>query len=271
MLIISNLEKYREDLRKLISDGRLLDTAMKLQCYPTEVQKQLKDHFGRKYKEELKKIPVFHDKYQIWYSEAKVLIKLLLPDRLTDFTKLYEKPKTRKEIEWGNYVIEDYLQNLRVTRAGGTVEVVGTQAALPQFAQQLNILISVERRFESSLFDIKQLVQADLFDTELETAKELQKKNFIRAAGAIAGVVLEKHLKQVCENHNLTLSRGNATINNLNELLKQNNIVEVPQWRTIQFLGDIRNLCDHSTGTDPTKEQIEDLINGVNKLIKTLF
>lgn len=38
------------------------------------------------------------------------------------------------------------------------------------FRQQQAILNAVKQRFESSLFDIKQLVQADLFDSELDAA-----------------------------------------------------------------------------------------------------
>ena len=59
--------------------------------------------------------------------------------------------------------MEDYLQGLAVTR--NTVwdkeKVVEPSAAIPKFEQQLNILKSVKQRFTSSLFDIKQLVQAD--------------------------------------------------------------------------------------------------------------
>jgi hypothetical protein len=53
--------------------------------------------------------------------------------------------------------------------------------------QQLAILKAVKARFESSLFDIRQLVQSDLFDSELDAAKELAKHGFARAAGALAG------------------------------------------------------------------------------------
>jgi hypothetical protein len=72
------------------------------------------------------------------------------------------------------------------------------------------------------LFDIKQIVQADLFDSELESAKELSKNKFYRAAGAVAGVVLEKHLSQAVENHNLSLNKKNRqltiTMNALNKM-----------------------------------------------------
>jgi len=56
----------------------------------------------------------------------------------------------------------------------------------------------------------------------------------------------------------------------LNDALKNASVLEIAQWRFIQHLGDIRNLCDHHKGADPTKEQVDDLINGVAKIVKTV-
>lgn len=164
----------------------------------------------------ISKLPNFSASYQLWYSEALVLIKQLLPDKVLDFIRFYEKPKTKKDVSYGNYVIEDYLQKLTITRRYNQEKLVGPDAAIPQFTQQLNILRSVKRRFESSLFDIRQLVQADLFDSELGSAKELAKHKFIRATGAISGVALEKHLHQVAINHKLNSGKKNPTINDFN-------------------------------------------------------
>ena len=114
-------------------------------------------------------------------------------------------------------------------------------------------------------------MQADLFDSEIQSAHELLKKGFLRASGAVSGVVLEKHLLQVSENHLLKISKKNPTINDLNELLKINEIIETPLWRQIQRLGDIRNYCDHNKEREPKKEEVLELIEGVEKLLKTLY
>jgi hypothetical protein len=45
--------------------------------------------------------------------------------------------------------------------------------------------------------------------------------SILRAAGAVAGVVLEKHLRQVCDDHKITVAKKNPTIGDLNELLKK--------------------------------------------------
>lgn len=266
----SNLEKYKKDLESLVNKGNLLMRAMQNDCYPERFAKLLRDQVGDEAKEYIKKLPKFSNDYQAWYSEAKVVIKQLLPDRLSDFERHYEKPKPRKELTKENYRIADYLQGLSVTRSSGTV--VGTEdSAIPHFEQQLAILKAVSSRFESSLFDIRQLVQADLFDSELEAARELIKHGFLRGAGAIAGVVLEKHLAQVTDNHNITIRKKHPTISDFNDLLKNGEVLDVPSWRQIQMLGDIRNLCDHNKDREPTEEEVLELVDGVEKFTKTLF
>lgn len=269
---MKNIEKYKNDLQLLIDKGDKLDISIKYECYPEKIEEQIKDAFkdDKKVKEYIKKILPFNKEYQLWYSESRVLIKQLLPDRLNDFVRLYEKPKTRKTIEYGNYVMEDYLQTLTV-RSGFGEKKVGPEAAINQFEQQLNILKSIERRFESTLFDIRQLVQADLFDSELDAAKELNKNKFTRGAGAIAGVVLEKHLGQVLTNHNLKSTKKNSSISDFNDILKTAHVYDTPTWRKIQHLGDIRNLCDHSKTREPKQEEVDELITGVDAIIKTVY
>jgi hypothetical protein len=113
-------------------------------------------------------------------------------------------------------------------------------------------------------------VQADLLDSELDEADELAKNKFTRAAGALAGVVLEKHLAQVCDDHAIKVTKKAPGISDFNDLLKAANVIDVTTWRSIQHLGDIRNLCDHSKATEPTVEQVNDLVAGVKKISKTL-
>jgi hypothetical protein len=193
-----NVERFKGDLEKLIALGDQLGIAMQHECFPAELEKAVKKELGDKTSEVLKALPPFAETYQRWYSEAIALLRQLLPDRLPDFTRHYEKPKPRKDLTNENYRIEDYLQGLNVTIGYEKKKVVGLDAAIPHFRQQLAIVKAAKVRFDSSLFEIRQLVQADLFDSELEAAEGLIKFKFARAAGALAGVVLEGHLAQVC-------------------------------------------------------------------------
>jgi hypothetical protein len=265
----SNLERYKKDLDALIDQGERLGLAMEIECFPDKLAATLKQA-DSKTKVILAQLPTFSSAYQTWYSQAKALIRQLLPDRLGDFTRLYEKPKSRKGLTNESYRIEDYLQGLNVTDWNDQM-IVAPSAAIPHFRQQRAIVSAVKARFDSSLFDIRQLVQADLFDSELESAAALVKNGFLRAAGAIAGVLLEKHLSQVLDNHAIALSKKNPAIGDLNNALKEADLIDVAQWRFIQHLADIRNICDHRKAADPSREQVNDLVEGVNKIIKTLF
>jgi hypothetical protein len=162
--------------------------------------------------------------------------------------------------------VRDYLDGL--TRSDGQTTPT---SGYSKFEQQVRILSACAARFESSLFDIRQLVQADLFDSEIDAARSLLKHGFGRAAGAIAGVVLEKHLKQVCADHKITIAKKNPTINDLNQAIKDASVTTIPQWRHITLLADIRNLCDHHKGPDPNVEQVTDLLDGTAKVLKTIF
>lgn len=269
----TNLDRYKKDLARLIEEAEQLSYSFRRAVLGRkEFERQvaaLFDGDDAKTKAFLKKVPDLSRAYQAWYSEAQALIRQLMPDRLNDFVGHYQKPKGRKDLTFESYRIEDALQGLQAKR--GLDIVVDASAAIPHFEQQRAIVQAIERRFESSLFDIKQLAQADIFDSELESAGALLKAKFVRAAGAVAGVVLEKHLAQVCENHGIRLQKKNPTIADFNDALKQGDVVDTPQWRFIQHLGDLRNLCDHNKGAEPTEEQGRDLVDGVQKLTKTLF
>ena len=255
-----NLDRYKNDLDKLISNGEKLHLALLIEAVPT-LSKQVTE-------ERRKSLPDVRREYQAWYSEALTVIRQLLPDRVEDFIDYYKSLKPRKELNSSTYRITDYLQ--RITATQGTRQIVGFDAAVSLLEQQVNIVKSLKQRFQSSLFDIRALAQADFFDNELDAADELNHKGFHRAAGALSGVVLAGHLATVCVQHQISKPK-NPSIGELNDLLKKNDVLDVPDWRFVQRLGDLRNLCDHKKSGDPTKEQIHELIEGVRKIIKTVF
>ena len=215
----------------------------------------------------------FERDYQRWYTQASAVLQQLLPDRLAEFNSLYMGDGKRKTINSTTYNIQDWLNGVRAARRVGSNRKMYNDAGVVfrKYSTQLQVLESAEARFESKLIDIGRIVQADLFDTELESARELLKRGFVRGAGAIAGVVLEKHLLHVAVQHNIKFRKKHPTISDLNDLLKDENILDIPTWRQIQRLGDIRNLCSHNKGRPPSDEEVVELIEGVDKTTKTLF
>ena len=107
-----NADRYQKDLDALIVKGSQLYLSMARECSPQDFERQIKEEFGETEREPIKNLPSYKTEYQVWYSEAKTLVRHLLPEILADFTRYYEKPKTRKEITYENYTIEDYLQGV---------------------------------------------------------------------------------------------------------------------------------------------------------------
>ena len=262
----ANVERIKRDLDRLTRQGDLLENAMVDETNPTYFINQL----GREKAEELRRsLPDFKTGYEAWYSESLAVVRQLLPDRVRDFIGLYENSKDHNDISYENYRIQDYTHNIIHVRniSGG---VVNHPSIFPLYRQQLAILKAAHARFDSSLFEIRHLVQADLFDSEIDAARELLKNNFFRAAGAVVGVVLEKHLRQVCDDHSIKVAKKNPGIADLNDLLKANSVIDIPEWRHISLLGDIRNQCAHDKEKEPTAGRVTDLIEGTDKVLKTI-
>ena len=262
------LKELHGELDVLVRQGRDLALATLVQYRPKEVIGKI----SKEYSEKLSKIIVMHE-YQIWYSSALVVVKQLLPSRLNDFIGFYEYPQKRASLTMMNFRVADAIRGHSLAKQNEwneNVEMAGWSTCYPLIEAQCNILESATSYFTTSLHEIQQVVQADLFDSEIDAARELNKKGFARAAGAMAGVVLEKHFDSVINSHSLAMSKKNPCINDYNQKLKDEGLIDIPTWRFIQRLGDLRNLCDHAKGVEPSKGDIGELIAGVDKIMKTV-
>jgi hypothetical protein len=215
-------QKFEKELDRLIDEGFNLWHAIRYECYPENFRNTLKESVKdtEKINNFIKNLPKFKEEYQSWYSESLSVIKQVLPDRVTDFISYFEFQKPRKNINFQNYMIRDYLQCLEVSRLGDVI--ADGSAAIPEFRQQLNILQAARSTLGSVLMDLKSVVQADLFDSETDSAAALAKAGHLRAAGALCGVVIEKHLAHVCEMHGLKIKKKCPSISDYIEILKNN-------------------------------------------------
>jgi hypothetical protein len=160
---MSNLDRMRTDLGRLIVEGHQLLVRMMFDLDPDAVAKTRKQT-----EDQLKKeLPAFDNNYQRWYSESLAMLSVLLPDRVADFKAHYQLPRAPKELSYSTYTISDYLKGITVTQPYTEEEIVGRKAAQAPMRQQYEIVSAAAARFKSSLFDIRAMAQADLFDTSL--------------------------------------------------------------------------------------------------------
>lgn len=211
----------------------------------------------------------FHYEYQRWYTKALKAVESLAPDRYTEFRSYYEIDPKRKSLGYGTFVIQDFIKGVAPS-SFHYPNFDTREQTLTCFLNQLTILSSISERIDSVISNIEGELYAELQDNEIVVAKQLAKVS-LRAAGALMGVVIEGHLQKVASNHSVKIAKKNPSISDLNDPLKADGIIDTPAWRKISFLADLRNLCSHKKDAEPTKEQVEELIQGAEWLTKNVF
>ncbi|MEO1776034.1 MAG: hypothetical protein AAFS07_13880 [Pseudomonadota bacterium] len=257
------LEESEPDFDDPPSKKEEFDTDEEYKLYISENTSQRQRY--EKLKERASDIGSFNLVYEGFYTQAVRSVRALAPERLEDFKRQYRDEK-RKQIDVATYCISDAIIGFRHTYGS-----YDRKSALPKLLTQIAIIDAVSEGIENTLFDIEGTLQAEIFDSELDGAEHLLSKGHIRAAGAVAGVVLEKHLLTVASRHGFTSRKKSPSISDFNDHLKSVGVLDTPHWRRIQSYGDIRNSCDHPRERDPKKEDVEDLISGTKRVMKELF
>ncbi|MFC3109414.1 hypothetical protein ACFQAT_11875 [Undibacterium arcticum] len=209
----------------------------------------------------------FQYDYQRWYTKALKAVATLAPDRYAEFRNYYEIDPKRKSLGYGSYVIQDFFKNVIPS---GYPNFDSRNQALRCFFNQLTLFKAIAERIDSVVANIEGELYAELQDSEIVIARQLAKVR-LRAAGALMGVVIEGHLQKVASSHGVTVGKKNPTNADLNDPLKSASVIDIPAWRKISFLADLRNLCSHKKDAEPTKEQVEEFIQGAEWLTKNVF
>jgi hypothetical protein len=127
-----------------------------------------------------------------------------------------------------------------------------------------SIFNAAKEDFEGGyLQSTRSLVQAEVFDSELEQATELHKSGYQSAAAVVAGVVLETTLRELCDRAGIShgkLDKINA------DLAKNGNYNKLIQKR-ITALADIRNSAAHGKPDEFTDDDVRDMIRDVERFV----
>jgi hypothetical protein len=207
---------------------------------------------------ELKKIQKLAIRnYQKYYSTGVLLIKDFIPNRETEFSDCYQKIKTTQPAG-----IMDYLQFRNSQYKNDKIKII--EKFSNQFEIQRSILLSIPHVAKIKEKNLREIISADFIEREIDQSEYLFKIKCYRAAGALAGVALEQHLKVLCEKYNLD-SKKKDTIGPLVQYLYSDNKIDISLMKKILHLASIRDKCAHPS--DVEKDEIKELIEGVKKII----
>ncbi|HEY1772653.1 MAG TPA: hypothetical protein VGH91_05615 [Gammaproteobacteria bacterium] len=203
----------------------------------------------------------FADRYQTWYCRALPLMKALAPDRHAEFQSFYVlEPKYRRGGR--PYVIQDYL------RGRGASEAAEKTAG--NFRNQLSILKAVLNRLAWSQVDTEQQTERGLQLGFLDTARKLMDTDE-RAAGALAGAILEGYLKKLAAKHRLRFRKLAPPLKEYIDALHKAKILDLQIHAQATWLAEIHDCSDRAADELPTRQQVRDLIDGSHWLITNVF
>lgn len=198
----------------------------------------------------------FQSNYQTWYTKAIASVQSLAPMRLTDFKRFYI-----------NYIQGIIVNEERLTEI--TKSEWYTDTTSNAFYQQISILKAIIDSIDNVLCNINNLIYTELSNSDLESARGFFNSNCFRAAGSIAGIVLERHLKMVSLNHG-RIDKKCPTISDYSNHLLYKQVIDFTDSKAIERLGTLRNLCCHDKGREPRKDEVDELIRGIERVIANI-
>ena len=126
------------------------------------------------------------------------------------------------------------------------------------------IFLAAKEDFEGGyMTTVRQLVQAEVYDSELDQARGLLTGGYFSAAAVIAGVVLETAMRNMCSNAGI--AQGN--LNKMNSDLAKANIYNLLVQKRITALADIRNNAAHGHPDQFQPSDVADMITYVEGFI----
>jgi hypothetical protein len=113
------------------------------------------------------------------------------------------------------------------------------------------------------LRDIRSLIQAEVFDSELEQASALLQAGYKSASAVVAGVVLEASLRELCNRGYL----AHGKLDKMNSDLAKAGTYNKLQQKRITALADVRNSAAHGDYFAFTEKDVEDMIRDTERFL----
>lgn len=113
------------------------------------------------------------------------------------------------------------------------------------------------------LTSIRNLIQSELFDSELEQSIELLKQGYKGPAAVVAGIVLETALRELCTDRSISVGK----LDQMNIALAKSGCYAMLQQKRITAIADIRNSAAHGKWENFSDQDVADMIRDVQRFL----
>lgn len=126
------------------------------------------------------------------------------------------------------------------------------------------VFLAAKEDYEGGYLNtIRNLVQAEVFGSELEQAGELLAANYASAAAVIAGVVLETNVRNLCTDHSIE----HGKLDKMNADLAKAGVYNSIQQKRITAMAGIRNAAAHGDTEKFNAGDVKGMIDDVERFL----
>lgn len=141
----------------------------------------------------------------------------------------------------------------------------------PDVDQAYGVLLAAKDDYEKeALFDVKKLIQADLFDEFLEQAEHLLEAGYYQASAVIAGSVLEDGLRNLCIENGIELP-DKPKLDWMNSQLAKNGVFNKLTQKKITAFADLRNNAAHGKWSEFESTDVFNMLKGIRDFMERNF
>lgn len=153
---------------------------------------------------------------------------------------------------------EHYLEFIELEKGGAY------QGNGDIFLKLKPIFLAAQEDFEGGyLRSVRNLVQAEVYSTELDQARELLSAGYKTPTAVVAGVVLESGLRQMCNDRSLPAGKLDRMNADLSKAGAYNLLVQ----KQITAIADIRNNAAHGNSEQFQNKDVSDMISYVESFL----
>lgn len=189
-------------------------------------------------------------KYEHWYVAALRLVRAILDE---------------EEVERFVRAYDDFYGTQQYLTGPTPLDSVNTFAAM--LARQKGLVAAIPDVIEAKALDLRILVVGDVLGGEMEKARLLLEQGLVREAGVIGGIALEGHLKLLHGVSSLEYSPADSMVDLVKRLRKEG-VLTVGDQKKVTAMAVTRNKCAHKADQEPTFEEVEDLLDDVERFMK---
>jgi hypothetical protein len=140
----------------------------------------------------------------------------------------------------------------------------------PVYHAQGVLRAAIDDYKNEQLFDIRKIIEAELFDDFLEQAEYLCSSGYFQPAAVICGCVLEDGLRKLCNNNGIAIT-AKPKLDKMNSDLAKAGVYSKLIQKRITTFADLRNKAAHGQWDQFEESDVQEMLAAVRRFMEDHF